>query len=179
MALYEGMFLLDNDLVRAGWAGAKALITDAIAKHGGRVVTARRWDERPLAYGIKRRHRATFLLTYFEMPGGSVSGFQRELEIREGVLRYLQVKAAVVPEGEHALAEAEAAPDFSVPEPPADSPPQVAPELFSVREDYRERRGRTEDAEPADDEETVEVDEDEEEPVGAGARAGRDEDEEG
>ena len=53
MSLYEGMFLIDNDTVRAGWASAKAVVTDLIAKHGGSVSSARRWDERRLAYPIR------------------------------------------------------------------------------------------------------------------------------
>ena len=44
--IYEGMFLLDNDLVREGWDGAKSTVTAALEKHGGKVHTARRWDER-------------------------------------------------------------------------------------------------------------------------------------
>jgi|SoiMethySBSTD1v2_1073268.scaffolds.fasta_scaffold395500_3 ribosomal protein S6 len=151
MALYEGMFLIDNDTVRAGWAGAKAVVTGAITKHGGTVVTARRWAERQLAYGIRGRHRGTFLIAYFEMPGNNVPGFQRELELKPEVMRYLQVRAAEVPAPEAALAEAENSADFTVPEPPADTPPPVAPELFAVREERRERRPRP-DEEIVDDE---------------------------
>ena len=44
--LYEGMFLLDNQAVRDDWNAAKAVVTSLLAKHGGRVQTARRWDER-------------------------------------------------------------------------------------------------------------------------------------
>ena len=151
MALYEGMFLIDNDTVRAGWAGAKAVVTNTIVKHGGTVVTARRWDERQLAYSIRGRSRATFLLAYFEMPGDNIPGFQRELELTEEIMRYLQVRAAVVPEPENALSEAEAAADFTVPEPPADTPPPVAPELFAVREERRERRPRPDEIVEDDD----------------------------
>ena len=151
MALYEGMFLIHNDTVRAGWTGAKAVVTNAIAKHGGTVTTARRWDERQLAYSIRCRYRATFLLAYFEMPGDNIPGFHRELELKEEVMRYLQVRAEAVPEKEVALSQAEASADFTVPEPPADTPPPVAPELFAVREERRERRPRP-DEEIVDDE---------------------------
>ncbi len=161
MALYEGMFLIDNDTVRAGWTGAKAVVTNSIAKHGGTVVTARRWDERQLAYSIRGRYRATFLLVYFEMPGDNIPGFHRELEIKEEIMRYLQVRAEVVPEPEVALSQAEASADFTVPEPPADTPPPVAPELFAVREERRERRPRPEE-ETGGDEDGAEVEESEE-----------------
>ena len=51
--VYEGMFLLDNEVVREDWKTAKALVTATIEKHGGTIHTARRWEERPLAYPIK------------------------------------------------------------------------------------------------------------------------------
>ncbi|MFT5478028.1 MAG: hypothetical protein ACI8Y8_003390, partial [Planctomycetota bacterium] len=33
--VYEGMFLLDNQVVREDWKAAKALVTATIEKHGG------------------------------------------------------------------------------------------------------------------------------------------------
>jgi small subunit ribosomal protein S6 len=177
MALYEGMFLLDNDLVRAGWPDAKAVITNLVAKHGGTVHTARRWDERPLAYGIKRRHRATFLLVHFDMGGEAIPSFHRDLEIRDEVLRYLQLRVQAVPEGEQALSEAEGSAEFTVPEPPKDTPPQIAPELFAEREERRERRVRevepSDDGDDADDSDDEGGDGDDDEPVRAGARGGK------
>ena len=56
--IYEGMFLLDNDVVREGYEGAKALVTSALDKHGATLLSARRWDERRLAYPISGRRRA-------------------------------------------------------------------------------------------------------------------------
>jgi ribosomal protein S6 len=176
MALYEGMFLLDNDTVRAGWAGAKAAVTDLIAKHGGQVVTARRWDERPLTYPIRGRHRATYLLVHFEMLGDAIPQFHRDLEIKDDVLRYLQLRVAAVPELERQLAEAEGADDFVVPEPPKDTPPPIAPELFSEREERRERRPRDQERSNDGDEDSgdgEDQDEDSEEEAPALATGGK------
>ena len=149
MALYEGMFLISNDAVRADWASAKSIVTDLIAKHGGSVQTARRWDERQLAYPIQGRYRATYLLSFFEMHGDSIPAFHRELEIKEDVLRYLQLRAEVVPEGEAELTEAEGASDFSVPEPPKEEAPPIAPELLArPREERRDAPRRDAPAAP-------------------------------
>jgi small subunit ribosomal protein S6 len=114
------MFLIDNDLVRAGWSGAKGVVTDLIAKHGGSVLTARRWAERKLAYPVRHRRRGTYLLCYYEMPVQGISGLVRELDISESVLRYLLLAAEEVPEKERELAQLEQASDFIVPEPPPD-----------------------------------------------------------
>lgn len=118
--IYEGMFLIDNDAVRASWPKAKSLVTDLIQKHGGGVETARRWAERPLAYPIKRKKRATFLLTHFTMPSNGFQDLNRELEINDHILRYLYIGVDEVPAEERELSAAEGSDDFVVPEPPAD-----------------------------------------------------------
>jgi len=118
--IYEAMFVLDNEVVRTGWSAAKSTVLDLIAKHGGTVHTARHWGERKLAYSIKNRSRATYVLSYYEMPPEGIPTFVRDLDLSETVLRYLFVKVDVIPEGEAEAAEKESAPDFSVPDPPRD-----------------------------------------------------------
>lgn len=141
--LYEGMFILDNDIVRSGWAGAKAVVVDVLKKHGASVVTARRWDERKLAYPVRHKNRGTYLLSYFELGTDSGDALRRDLDLDERVLRYLLLRADDgLPEGERELASAEDAADFTVPEPPPDVEPQ-APEPPPRR---REERGREDTA---------------------------------
>ncbi len=120
MSVYEGMFLLDNAVVREDWKKAKGLVTEALAKHGGKALTARRWDERKLAYKIKGRPRATFLLCHFEIAGDHLPALRREMDLSEHVLRSLILRVDAVPEAEHELAQAENAADFVVPAPPPD-----------------------------------------------------------
>ena len=121
--IYEGMFVLDNNVVREGWNDAKALVTGALEKHGGTVHSARRWDERRLAYPIAGKNRGTFLLAYYEMPTDAIPAMRREFDLSEKVLRYLEIAVDAIPEGEADLAGAENSSDFSVPEPPADDAP--------------------------------------------------------
>ena len=125
--LYEGMFLLDNQVVRADWARAKSVITDALQKHGAKVVTARRWDERKLAYPIKGRRRATYLLSFFEIGGDGVNAMRRDFELDERVLRYLIIGAEALPEGELEKSQAELVEGFTVPPPPPDEEVAEAP----------------------------------------------------
>jgi ribosomal protein S6 len=120
MKLYEGMYLVDNDVVREDWNKAKALVTGAVEKHGGKVITARRWGERRLAYPISGKLRATYLLSYFEIDKDALTLMTRDFELSEHVLRYLQLAVDVVPEAEFELAQAEGAADFTVPAPPVD-----------------------------------------------------------
>ncbi len=125
--LYEGMFLLDNDVVRGGWKAAKAQVTDLLTKHDATVHTARRWDERRLAYPIKRRGRASYLLCHFDQPADKGPGLTRDLELRESVLRHLIVRVDEVPASEIELSKVEEAADFVVPAPPLEDAPPVEP----------------------------------------------------
>src|SRR6202008_2730516 len=112
--VYEGMFLLDNQVVREDWKKAKAIITDALKKHGAKVACARRFDERRLAYQIRRGRRATYCLAFYEMGSEHLSPLRRDLELNENVLRYLMLAKDSVPPAEIELAAAEDAADFNV-----------------------------------------------------------------
>jgi small subunit ribosomal protein S6 len=124
--LYEGMFLLDNQAVRADWRKAKSLVTGTLEKHGAKVNTARRWDERKLAYEIKGRMRGTYLLSYYEVDTQGIDGLRRDLELSEQVLRYMLLRVEEVPAGEQALHEAELDESFEIPLPPEDDAPEEA-----------------------------------------------------
>jgi small subunit ribosomal protein S6 len=131
------MFLLDNQVVREDWKKAKSMVTDTLRKHGAKVVCARRWDERRLAYPIRRRRRATFCLAFYEMGNTGIAALRRDLELNENILRYLILSQETVPAGEPELAAAEDAAGFAVPTPPPDDAPD-APPAVRRREDGTE-----------------------------------------
>ena len=136
---YEGMFLLDNQVVREDWKKAKGIVTDTLKKHGAKILSARRWDERRLAYPIQRRRRATFCLTFYEMANAGIGPLRRDLELNENVLRYLILAKEAVPAGELELAAAEDAAGFAVPAPPPDDAPDAP--VARRREDGAEGEG--------------------------------------
>lgn len=148
MTLYEGMFLLDNQAVRANWRGAKSVVTDVLEKHGAKIATARRWDERKLAYPIQGRQRGTYLLSYYELDVDGIDGLRRDLELSETVLRYLLLRAESVPEVEHGLHAAELDATFEVPPPPEDG---AAEEAVDEEEQRGEPRGSARDGEEAEE----------------------------
>jgi len=139
--IYEGMFLLDNQAVRDDWKSAKALVTSTLTKHGATVHTARRWDERRLAYPIKGRLRATYLLTFYEIPAERIPAMRRDFELNERVLRVLELSVDEIPEGEDALSRAELDEGFSVPAPPPDDAPDPEPEPEPAPEGRQTERG--------------------------------------
>ena len=83
------MFLLDNREVKKGWDYAKGIPLSILERHGANVVSARRWDERKLAYEIKKQKRATFLLVFFEIHPEKITLLNREIQLTEGILRHL------------------------------------------------------------------------------------------
>jgi len=171
---YECMFLVDNDVVRAGWQAAKKAVAGLLSKHGGSFVTSRRWAERRLAYPISHRNRATYLLAYCDLDPSQMNDLRRDLDISETVLRYLITTAQAVPDEERELSAAEDSTEFVVPEPPADDvvdePRRVRDEDedggFSGEDDAEPRRARRAAPEPASD------DADERETVTASKTAG-------
>ena len=89
MAIYEGMFLLDSGRAAKDWDGTRALVDNVLERYGAKKVLADRWDERKLAYPIKRQKRGTYYLVYFEAKGDAVTQIRRDLTLTEGVLRLL------------------------------------------------------------------------------------------
>src|SRR5258705_9283884 len=94
---YEGMFLLDNQVVREDWKKAKSVVTDLLKKHGGKVACARRWDERRLAYTIRRHRRATYCLAHYEIAPEGIIPLIPHLELHQSALRYLLPATEAVP----------------------------------------------------------------------------------
>lgn len=94
---YECMCVLDNREVRKGWQPLKDAVAALFTKHGAQVLSARRWDERRLAYPINLQLRGTFLLTYFKADTQQVANIRRDMQFSDSVLRSLIVSCAEVP----------------------------------------------------------------------------------
>jgi small subunit ribosomal protein S6 len=88
---YEGMFLLP------GSAEVEASITRVrgiIERHGGTVLVAKKWDERRLAYEIKKQKRGLFVITYFTGPGAAIAAITRDVNLSDDILRVLITDAS-------------------------------------------------------------------------------------
>ena len=95
---YECMCLLDNREVRKGWQPLKDSVTGLFTKHGAQILSARRWDERRLAYPIDGQQRATYLLAYLKADTQSIAGIRRDLQFSDTVLRSLVLSCEEVPQ---------------------------------------------------------------------------------
>lgn len=119
---YECMCLLDNREVRKGWQPLKDAISAQFTKHGAKILSSRRWDERRLAYPIDGQLRGTYLLVYIAVDTQAVAAIRRDLQFNESLLRWLLVDCPEVPQGAY---EPEA--DFDVNAIPSDDTPASAP----------------------------------------------------
>lgn len=97
MKTYEAMILLDNREVKKGWQTLKEQVDAVLSKEGAEIVVAKRWDERKLAYEIKKQRRATYYLTYFKADPESISTINRSLALTAPVLRSLVLACDEIP----------------------------------------------------------------------------------
>lgn len=89
MAIYEGMFLLDPARAAKDWESTQALVTGVLTRYGANLLIQDRWDERKLAFPIKRQRRGTYFLAYFDAPTSALGDIRRDLLLTDGVLRFL------------------------------------------------------------------------------------------
>lgn len=88
MNAYEGMFLFDPASA-IEWANVEAEMNRLMERAQARVVVMKRWDERRLAYEIRGRKRACYVLVYFRAPGDRIAGLERDVQLSEHILRCL------------------------------------------------------------------------------------------
>lgn len=100
MKLYEGLFLIEAGRVAQDWEGAEGGIVSILEKHGATVKQANRYDERKLAYPVKKVRRGAYLLVYFESDPLKIVDMREDLALSEDCLRHLfiRVDGDVVPE---------------------------------------------------------------------------------
>ena len=87
--LYEVMFLIDSAEAAKDWDGIIELVTKMLNKIDAQIVSLKKWDERPLAYSIKRCTRGTYILAYFKADGRKITELERDVLLSERVMRAL------------------------------------------------------------------------------------------
>lgn len=124
-AYYEGMFVFPQAQV-SDISGAVSYIKEIISKGEGELIAIKKWDERRLAYPIKKHNRGLFILTYFKAPTSTLTGIERDCNLSEVMIRSLVTRADHLTEDEmraaDGLAELEAEAKMRE-EMPAEEPP--------------------------------------------------------
>jgi small subunit ribosomal protein S6 len=89
---YEGMFLFDTSVMR-DWAGIEEEVRRLLGRIGAELLACVKFDERKLAFEIKRRKRGTYVLTYFDAPAEKLVDLERDVQLSETVLRAMFLRA--------------------------------------------------------------------------------------
>ncbi len=95
MRSYELMAVLRPDLDSDGTAGAVERIVSLVGTVGGQVDSVSHdspWGMRRLAYPIKHFRDGYYVLVHFKMDPARQEALDRELKLREEIIRYLVVR---------------------------------------------------------------------------------------
>ncbi len=88
MKRYEGMFLFDNAAVHE-WSEMEAEVKRLFERIEAEPLVCVKFDERKLAYEIKRRKRGTYVLTYFDADPQRITALELDARLSEVILRLL------------------------------------------------------------------------------------------
>ncbi len=89
---YEAMFLI-SPAVATDLGAAVQHIRDILAKGAAELVSLRKWDERRLAYEIKKNKRGVYILAYFAADPIHLATIERACNLSEQLLRCLIIRA--------------------------------------------------------------------------------------
>jgi small subunit ribosomal protein S6 len=90
--VYECMFLLDTTKVSGDVPGAAKQLHDILERHHAEILASRTWDERRLAYPIKKQKKGLYYLTYFRTDPKNLDGIDRDCKLSELILRQMVLK---------------------------------------------------------------------------------------
>jgi small subunit ribosomal protein S6 len=95
-SVYECMFLLDTNKVSGDVHTAAGQLHSLLEKHHAEVLASRPWDERRLAYPIKKggvsHKKGLYYLTYFQAEGKDLSPLDQDFGLNEMILRALVLR---------------------------------------------------------------------------------------
>ena len=86
------MFIFDPTFAADG-ANAETEIRRIMDRAGSEMILMGKWDERKLAYPIKKRKRGCYMLTYFNGDPERIKDIERDCHLSEHVLRVLVTQA--------------------------------------------------------------------------------------
>jgi small subunit ribosomal protein S6 len=102
---YEAMFLI-GQAASADLAGVIQHINEILQRGHAELIAMRKWDERRLAYEIKKQKRGLYILTYFRAPASQLSHIERDCNLSEKILRVLILRADHLTEDEMRASDA-------------------------------------------------------------------------
>jgi small subunit ribosomal protein S6 len=93
--LYETMFLLDANKVASEGEAIRTAIHNILEKHGGEILISRPWDDRKIAYSIRRagvtHKKGSYYIVYYKMESTHQGALDTDFRLNttDYLLRYL------------------------------------------------------------------------------------------
>lgn len=91
MKRYEGMFLFDSSAAR-DWGAIEQEVRRLCGRIGAELLVCVKFDERKLAFEVRRRKRGTYVLCYFDAPPERIGELERDAQLSELILRLLVLR---------------------------------------------------------------------------------------
>jgi small subunit ribosomal protein S6 len=102
---YEAMFLI-GQAAAANLPDVIDHIKEIFNRAGAELIAMKKWDERRLAYEIKKQKRGLYILTYFRAQNTSLPHIERDVNLSERILRVMILRADHLTEDEMRAADA-------------------------------------------------------------------------
>jgi small subunit ribosomal protein S6 len=83
------MFIVDSAKAKEDYAKMEAECLGCLTRHGAEIVKSVKWDDRRLAYEIRKVKRGTFILVHFNSDTQAIAKMERQCALNENVLRVL------------------------------------------------------------------------------------------
>jgi small subunit ribosomal protein S6 len=87
--LYEAMWVVDANTGREDYNKALVGLKEIVEKGGGTWINADKWEERRLAYTIKKKKRGLYIINHFSAPTESLTKIDRNARLSDLVLRHM------------------------------------------------------------------------------------------
>ncbi len=89
---YEGMFLV-SQATASDLQGSIDHIREILARGDVEMIAMQKWDERRLAYEIRKHKRGVYFLTYFSADPTKIELIERAANLSEQLLRFMVLRA--------------------------------------------------------------------------------------
>jgi len=152
---YEGMFLFDP-AVATDWEHIKTELDRLMDRSGARMIAYGKWDERRLAYEIRGRKRAIYVLTYFSAEPDKISGLERDVRLSDVAIRCLLLRVDYLSEEDMKKVVAESTKQAAPQAPPAG--PDGEQPATAAKEQQADREGASKPEAPDETATVVAVD---------------------
>jgi len=87
--LYECMWLVDANSGREDYNKIVAALKEIIEKGGGSWINGDKWEERRLAYPIKKKKRGLYVISHFSAVTEAVTKIDRQARLSDIVMRHM------------------------------------------------------------------------------------------